>query len=152
MIKDDYGRKRGMWYLIQTKKRDEIKARKNLTNQGYDTYLPLLDGEVLFPGYLFVSIHHEAFTPINSTRGVIGLVRFGDQLAIVANSLIEGFKATEWRAAKQYNEGSVVHITSGPFRYMQAIVKARKADRIIVLMDIMSQRQEVSLPIEVVSA
>jgi transcriptional antiterminator RfaH len=68
-----------MWYLIQTKKRDEIKARNNLDSQGYDTYLPLLNGNVIFPGYLFVSIHQEAFAPINSTRGVIGLVRFGDQ-------------------------------------------------------------------------
>ena len=140
-----------MWYLIQTKKRDEIKARNNLDRQGYDTYLPLLEGEVLFPGYLFVSIHQEAFAPINSTRGVIGLVRFGDQLAIVSDKLIEGFKQTEWQASQQYPEGSVVHITEGPFKYMQAIVKTRKADRIIVLLNIMSQTQQISLPIKSVA-
>ena len=140
-----------MWYLIQTKKRDEIKARNNLQRQGYDTYLPLLSGEVIFPGYLFVSIHQEAFAPINSTRGVIGLVRFGDQLAIVSDKLIEGFRQTEWQAAKQYPEGSVVHITTGPFKYMQAIVKARKGDRIILLMNLLSQEQTIDLPASAVS-
>ena len=140
-----------MWYLIQTKKRDEIKARNNLQRQGYDTYLPLHDGNVLFPGYLFVSIQQEAFAPINSTRGVIGLVRFGDQLAIVSDKLIEGFRQTEWQAAQQYPEGSVVHITTGPFRYMQAIVKARKGDRIILLMNLLSQEQTIDLPASAVS-
>lgn len=141
-----------MWYLIQTKKRDEIKARNNLNRQGYDTYLPLHDGEVLFPGYLFVSIHQEAFAPINSTRGVIGLVRFGDQLAIVSDKLIEAFRHTEWQAAQDYPEGSVVHITSGPFKYMTAIVKARKADRIVLLLTLMKQQQEIEMAVTSVSS
>lgn len=106
---------------------------------------------MLFPGYLFVSIHQEAFAPINSTRGVIGLVRFGDQLAIVPDRLIEGFRRTEWQAAQEYPAGSMVYVTDGPFRHMQAIVKARKADRIIVLLNIMNQQQEITLPIKAVA-
>ena len=66
-----------MWYLVQTKRRDEAKANLNLTRQGYETYMPTLDDEVLFPGYIFVNT--ESFSTINSTIGVIGLVRFGDQ-------------------------------------------------------------------------
>jgi transcriptional antiterminator RfaH len=140
-----------MWYLIQTKKRDEIKARNNLDSQGYDTYLPLLNGNVIFPGYLFVSIHQEAFAPINSTRGVIGLVRFGDQLAIVPEKLIEGFRQTEWHLAQDYPAGSVVQITDGPFKYMKAIVKARQADRIVLLLNLMHQEQTITLPLKSVS-
>lgn len=135
---------------MQTKRRDEDRANINLARQGFETYLPTLDDEVLFPGYIFVNADNVG--PINSTRGVVGLVRFGDQLAIVPDKLIEGFRATEWQRSSDMAPGLAVLVTDGPFKYMQAVVQSKKADRIIVLMQIMNQPQNIELPLTSVAA
>jgi transcriptional antiterminator RfaH len=63
------------WYLIQTKPRQEVIAEKNLKNQGYECYLPLLKVEKiqttlleivevpLFSRYLFIQLE--------STNGMV---------------------------------------------------------------------------------
>lgn len=141
-----------MWYLCQTKSRDEVTAQINPERQGYQVNLPSLDSEPLFPGYLFIKVDERPFAPINSTRGVMKLVRFGDQLAIVPHSIIEDFEKTEWARSEECAPGSEVIVNSGPFNHIKAIVKAKKKDRILVLMNILNQPQELEFPLPDVEA
>lgn len=142
----------GNWYLVQTKVKDEFTAQCNLERQDYETHLPLLDDQPLFPGYIFVAVDEKPFAPINSTRGVLKLVRFGEALAIVPTSLIVQFKETEWARSEECAPGSQVMIKEGPFKWQQAIVKAKKHDRIIVLMKILNQPQELEFALSEVEA
>ena len=141
----------GNWYLCQTKTRDEFTAQLNLERQGYETYLPTQDNKALFPGYIFVKVNGD-FAPIKSTRGVIKLVQFGETLATIPQRLIETFRATDWQRSDACKPGSLIRVTSGPFNYREAIVKAKKADRIIVLMKIMQSDQELEFKLNEVEA
>ena len=76
------------WYLIKTKVRQELRARDNLENLGFDTYCPVfkqkskgvIKEEILFPGYLLLLLDLEKdlekFHTIRSTRGVSEMVYF----------------------------------------------------------------------------
>jgi len=79
-----------MWYLCQTKKGAEQTAAINLLRQDYRVNLPKHELEPLFPGYLFVQVDDKPFAQIDSTRGVTKLVRFGDRLAVVPQSIVTG--------------------------------------------------------------
>ena len=55
-----------MWVVIKTKPNQEVRAKYNLNNQGFNTYLPILRqkkfyrgkwidyNEIMFKGYIFV--------------------------------------------------------------------------------------------------
>ena len=89
------------WLLIYTKARQEKRAKKNLENQGYEIFLPMIvyesesqnkpaTMETMFPRYLFVKINTEKDNWINikSTRGVSHLVTFGQRTGKVPNEVI----------------------------------------------------------------
>ena len=83
------------WYAVCCKPRQESVAEDNLLRQGFHVYLPRirirqrrrkqwLDAvEVLFPRYVFIRIDplRRSTAAVRSTRGVVGLVRFGGQPA-----------------------------------------------------------------------
>ncbi|WP_257294196.1 transcription termination/antitermination NusG family protein [Endozoicomonas sp. YOMI1] len=71
------------WYLLKAKSREEIRARDNLENQGFEAYCPLIQEKStctpLFPGYLFIRLSKKdlpSFHKIRSTRGIAQVVRF----------------------------------------------------------------------------
>ena len=74
------------WYLIKTKSRSEFKAVKNLHNQHFETFCPVVESDniedkdkPLFPGYLFLFLDEtksEQHYKIRSTLGVSDFVRF----------------------------------------------------------------------------
>ena len=90
------------WRAVYCKARDERRAHMHLLNQEYHSFLPLvrtrrkLRGryrtciEPMFPRYLFIQLadFREDWGPIRSTRGVVGLVRLGDEVPVVPDDLI----------------------------------------------------------------
>ena len=93
------------WFLVYTKAREEKRANKNLQNQGFETFLPMIayekisqpksiSLETMFPRYLFIKIDAEKdnWAHIKSTRGVSHLVVFGDKFAEVPNSVVAFLK------------------------------------------------------------
>lgn len=140
------------WYLIHTKASQEQVARENLGRQGFETYLPTINTArrragrwkpvvgPLFPGYLFVQLdvgqHNVGL--IRSTRGVIGLVRFGRQLVPVPGPVIEGLvyaKVGDRQApiepAGLFKDGDPVCFAEGPLAGKQAIVCSRTGDEVV---------------------
>ncbi len=150
------------WYAVQTQHRKELYAEQHLVRQGYEVYLPLIkearrsrgkEREVivpLFPRYLFVQldVSTDNTSPIRSTRGVTGLVRFGTILKPLDAVIIDQLKAAEdeeqgVRVIQPYRfkRGDKVVITDGPFTGAEAIYKAKSGqERVIVLMDLLGKQ------------
>jgi transcriptional antiterminator RfaH len=122
------------WYVIYTKPRKEQEANHQLLCQGYETCLPLLRHDVrrrehwhevvdpLFPRYLFIRLQlaQDNIAPIRSTRGVVGLVRFGNSPRPLPSGFVErlGEQARDGVHAHQpvnLAHGDLVQILSGPF-------------------------------------
>lgn len=160
------------WYLVQTKPRQEFIAQENLSNQGYECFLPILRSEKiaknaisiantpLFPRYLFIQLHQDfgskSWSPIRSTKGVSTLVRFGMEPAKVADALIEFIKKRESEyvsVAPLFEKGQSVQLASGPFAHFEAIYQGMDANqRIIVLLEFMSKPVLARVDVEAIRA
>jgi transcriptional antiterminator RfaH len=146
------------WYLIQTKPQQESLAAQNLTNQNYEVFFPktlIKDKTIpLFPRYLFIQLDKQAqnWSPIRSTKGVANFVRFGLNFAKVPEQIILSIKAQEAQTGEKiitlnsHQKGDALEIKSGVFQGQQAIFKNyNRNDRIIVLLNLIGQQQEIEL-------
>jgi len=93
------------WFLIYTKPHQEERAKENLENQGFETFLPMIaykkikqpklySLKPIFPRYLFTKFNVEKnnWAHIKSTRGVSHVIMFGDKLTEVPNSVVDFLK------------------------------------------------------------
>jgi len=153
------------WCAAFTKPRQEDVAAENLVRQGFRIYLPKLKQskrrrerwiaviEPLFPRYLFVAVDFGAhdLSPIRSTRGVIGLVRFGPQPATVPGGFVESLMAAEDPASAchvagldLFRKGDAVLIASGPLAGTRAIFDAPTPQgRVRLLLDLLGRTHRV---------
>jgi transcriptional antiterminator RfaH len=155
----------GAWAVVNTQPHRECIALENLARQAFDAYCPFVRRRVkhsrrvddvlrpLFPSYLFVHFTPQTqhWRPIMSTFGVRMLVRFGQQLAFVADDFIEELRSHEINGeivhpARSYAVGQRVHVTDGPFSgLVGTIIKMDDKDRLVVLMDLLSRRVKVQV-------
>jgi len=155
------------WRAVFCKPREEQRARMHLVNQGFEAFLPQLRSrrrlrgrdrtsiEPMFPRYLFLALadHRQDWCPIRSTRGVIGLVRFGNEVPIVPDDLIEALKcyqdergAIEVARYHELKENDPVEITAGPFAGYRGIFEAETgAARAIILLEILNNQRRVQI-------
>ena len=153
------------WYLIQTKPNAHNTAARNLTRQGCDVFLPLVQQtrrmaqqfrtelRPLFPGYLFVGLreHAPSWRTLNSTHGVSRCVSLDGTYRPVPEPLITQLQtqcdeAGVFRAQDAYTSGDVVEIQTGPFASFLAEVMDMAPDqRIWVLIDLMGQKSRIAM-------
>jgi transcriptional antiterminator RfaH len=153
------------WYVVYARPRQEVRAMENLCNQGFECFLPtirverLRDGhramisEVLFPRYLFVRLEagRSNWSAIRSTRGVSHLVQFGGVAARVPSKLIDALTEQPARNKALFDAGDQLNVIDGPFVGFEAeLLRLYEAPdgeaRVMVLMDIMTRPQQISLP------
>jgi transcriptional antiterminator RfaH len=149
------------WYLVYTKPQKEQLASQQLERQGYTIFLPMarvtkrVRGkrrellEPFFSRYLFISLNQETdnWSPIRSTIGVSGMVRFGGVAARVPDaiiSILQQRQSSEDGALDcqkvGFQRGDAVQITEGPFEGCRAIFSStRSCDRAFVLLDIVNR-------------
>ncbi len=149
------------WYAVFCKPRQEMVAEANLANQGFGVYLPRLKTPrrcagrwidtvaPLFPRYLFVAADLEAqsLAPVRSTKGVSGLVRFGDRPAVVPEDLIEVLRLREDAATGLHDyrrplfaAGDPVKLLQGPLAGLEGVFDAETGDlRVVVLMEMLGR-------------
>ena len=146
------------WYLVKTKPRQENVAIKNLENQEYSTFCPIVTINnkqvVLFPGYIFIHLDKktENWSPIRSTKGVVNFVRFGLYFAQVPDTVIEFIKANQlitlekFKNLDKFKPGDKVQITDGVFKNCVAIFKSKKSEeRLILLLNLLGQQQTINI-------
>lgn len=157
------------WFVANSKPRQEATAKQQLENQGYTVYLPFLKRskhirgrwqekiEVLFPGYLFLKLDlaKDNLAPIRSTRGMKGLIRFGDNLAPLPDEVIEYVQSRELEylsekpePAKRFQKGDSLNIVGGPFDGLEAVFQmSNSTDRVLVLLSILGGQKTVSIDV-----
>lgn len=155
----------GHWYVVHTKTRQEACALENLERQGYHCFLPMItvqkisrgkwveETECLFRRYLFIRLieGQSNFSPIRSTRGVSGLVRFGTLPAIVPDEVIDALRRMPAHEESMFKPGDEVTITEGPFAGLSAefVALQQMPDgnmRALVLLELLSKLQKIAVP------
>lgn len=148
--------------------RQESRAEAHLENQGFRVFLPRLRSrfhgpagsrvrvEPLFPRYLFMDLCEFAqdWSTIRSTRGVVGLVRFGDRFPTVGADFIEVLRrrhdecgAIDMSRACELTENDPVEITDGALAGLRAIYKATSSEeRVVVLLDMLNHSRRIEIP------
>jgi transcriptional antiterminator RfaH len=155
------------WYLLRTKANAEQQSYDHLERQGYAAYFPRFIRRIrrvdtrsvavvpLFPGYVFVHVRigEQILGPIKSTRGVLNIVRFGEDYAVVPDRVIHelhlrandrGLHEGADRYPKPHDR---IRVKEGPFEGMEAIFQRDCGeDRVLVLMSILGHDRTVKLP------
>ena len=144
------------WVLVYTKVQEEQRAKKNLENQGFEIFLPLIAFarsnqpkstilKAMFPRYLFVNINTEPdkWNRIRSTRGVSHLVVFGQRAAEIPNQVIVYLKSRadendifrQKITRQEFTRGDTLVIEKGVFKDKEATFLAKKSkERVRILL------------------
>jgi len=144
------------WILVYTKAQEEQKAKRNLQNQGFEIFLPMIAFaklnqsksiilKAMFPRYLFVKINIELdkWNRIKSTRGVSHMVVFGQRLAEIPNQVIDYLKSEadendifrQKITRQEFQKGDKLVIEKGMFKDKEATFLAKKSkERVRILL------------------
>ena len=161
------------WFVVYTQPRNEDLASEHLERQGFDVYFPRyrksrsharrtdVVSSPLFPRYIFVGfdVMSAGWRSIRSTRGVIDLVRNGNDPVPVPEWTIKEIKAREddngfvvLGKHLHLARGDQFRIDSGPFASCVAIFESKKDEaRVIALLNLLGRKVSVELPIGVVA-
>ena len=153
------------WYVLKYKPKAHLRAMRNLTQQGFETFLPLhsvtsskgssfIKKECpLFPGYMFITFDssNTNWVKINNTYGVSRLITFNSILKSVPNSFINKLanrcdQSGRLITEKNIKIGDKVKFLNGPFADFIASVETLESDqRIWTLMDLMGQETKIEV-------
>jgi transcriptional antiterminator RfaH len=154
------------WFILQFKPNSHQQAKKNLTRQGFEVFLPLHDttsrklsrfintSKPLFPGYMFIRFDRaeSEWHKINSTYGVSRLITFNSILksipTIFVNNLMKQYDLSgKLTPIQKLKKGDHVTVLKGPFANFIATVEKYEADqRIWILMDLMGRKTKIQSP------
>ena len=154
-----------LWYVIQTKPGNEHRVETNLSNQGIEVFLPMLESfqyssgkmiqriKSLFPNYVFATLDiHLHYYKVKWTRGVHKILGNEGGPLPVSEKVIRTIKdrmgenpyvkLDEW-----LEEGTLVQFTSGPFRDLLGVFDRRMSEgkRVRVLLSLIG----VDVPVQV---
>ena len=148
------------WFILQFKANSHDIAAKNLTRQGFETFLPLHDttsrrtsrfintSKPLFPGYMFIKFDRaeSEWHKINSTYGVSRLITFNSIIKSIPTIFVDHLMnrydlSGKLIPIKKLKKGDQVTVLKGPFANFIATVEKYEADqRIWILMDLMGRK------------
>lgn len=150
------------WFAVVTKPRQEQIALENLQRQGFECLLPMAENpyqrrrkkhqpiiEPLFPRYLFLKAiaDQQNLAPVRSSRGVVSMVRFGMELAVVPDAIIHSIKARMIPETGlimiqpvAVDVGDKVRVFDGPLAGVNGVVQERNAkNRALILMELLGR-------------
>ncbi len=153
------------WYVVCCKPRQESIAKEHLQRQGFEVYLPRISArqrkrdrwvdsiQVLFPRYLFIRADRrwQSTASVRSTRGAVGLVRFGVEPAVVPDQVIEAILAREDAATglhvkvcPEFRVGEKVTMLEGPFAGLEGVfARVDGVERAILLIELLGKASRV---------
>jgi transcriptional antiterminator RfaH len=152
------------WYVVHTLPACERRARTQLENQGFRTFLPRRHKTVrharkltnveaaFFPRYLFVvlDLTRDRWRSVNGTFGVAGLVMQGEQPHPVPYGIVETLLASTdahgmLQLGQKLKVGAPIRLAVGPFAEQLAILdRMDDSGRIRVLLGILGRQVPVS--------
>ena len=162
------------WYVVQTHPHAESKASMHLHRQGFVSYFPRYlklrrharrvekVAAPLFPRYLFVSVEcaTQRWLSIDSTFGVVRLVRVGGRPAPVPQHVIEalthredanGF--VELAPRPRFALDDKLRVSSGAFCGRIGLFQGMTSqERVTILLELLGRKVRVALDTEIVEA
>lgn len=157
---------RASWFCLQTQsKREHIAAAQLRQDATIDVFLPRIryrrstrNGmawvtEGLFPGYLFARFELTSqFRLVQATRGVRGVVHFGDRWPTISDAAIAELRTLLGDAeirliSPDLTPGDTVEVADGIFHGIKAIVTRVMPgrERVSVLLDFLGRQTTVEL-------
>ena len=151
------------WIVVRSKPRSEKVAHNELVKKNIEAYLPLLKERrkwsdrkkwvefPLFSSYLFARIDIKDSIFVLQTQGVNTIVKFGKQIAIVQNSVIEAIRLAmeggyELEPVEYFVEGNIVEVVAGPMKGVKGIVaKLKGQNRLIIKIDAIQQALSIQI-------
>jgi transcriptional antiterminator RfaH len=156
------------WFAVVTKPRAERTALENLQRQGFECFLPMAVNpyqrrsknhkpviEPLFPRYLFLRAiaSTQNLAPVRSTLGVVSMVRFGTELAVVPEPVIDNIKNRLESGTGliriepvPVKAGDKVRVFDGPLEGINGIVAERNSkNRALILMELLGRPTRVEV-------
>ena len=162
------------WFAVYTQPHKEQLAAQQLRNQDFEVYLPqyqklsrragrppAITAAPLFPRYLFAGIDMatQRWRSVNGTRGVIGLVMFGETPIPVPEPVIAEIRSREDQAGfiqlnrPGFRRGQALRITDGPMADTEALFEeAVDGDRAILLISLLGRMVRTRMPLRQVEA
>ena len=154
------------WFLAQCKPNSHRIADRNLTRQGFRTFVPLQEQTrrahgrfvtrtaLLFPGYLFVAFDTQRvrWQAVNGTSGITRLVSFDRTpapvpLDLISQLLLRCDRDGKLMPPRLLAAGDTVTVTHGPFSEFVATVESLAPDRRVwMLMEIMGSESRLAVP------
>lgn len=156
------------WKVVITRPRMEARAHEHLGRLGFAVFLPRLQisrpgaqgmvnrVDVMFPRYLFVQLDEQSIERaglIRSTRGAVGLLRFGNRVAAVADPVIDSLKALTddagliTKPTGTFRSGQSVRVMSGVFAGLEAVFTQEDGpSRSAILVHFLGQQNQVIVP------
>lgn len=160
------------WYAARTKPRQEHIAVDNLKRQAFEVYSPrisierlrhnhiCIERESLFPGYILIkfALRDETWRSINSTRGVISLLTFGENYGPSPMPVgeVEAIQRREIAGQlfiseiKRVRRGDRVRLKFGPAADAICRVLFTKGERIELLLNLLGRETRVKAPLHAV--
>ncbi|KEO51732.1 transcription termination/antitermination protein NusG [Thioclava pacifica] len=152
------------WFAAQFKPNCAEIARRNLTRQGFQSFLPMHEVTrrraerfetrkvPLFPGYLFLrpTSRKIRLAAANSTYGITRLVTLGSEPTPLPFEMIHGLIARcdadgLLMPQRDFAPGDEVTIRSGPFSDFVAQIETIDSEqRIWLLLDLMGRKTRIS--------
>jgi transcriptional antiterminator RfaH len=158
------------WFVVQFKPNSHYQAKKNLTLQGFNTFLPLHEitsrkasrfvksRKPLFPGYMFVSFNktENKWHKIKNTYGVSRLITINSSLKSIPSTFIDSLMKRYDSSGKlipivEMKKGDKVEILEGPFaNFIATVEKYESEQRLWILLDLMGRKTKVKTPLNAV--
>jgi transcriptional antiterminator RfaH len=154
------------WYVARTLPQRELYAARQLTNQGFRSFVPRYwknrrharkvetISAPLFPRYIFVVVDRtrDRWRSINGTLGVERLLMYGGEPQAVPVGVVENLvAAADVEGNVRFNfhlkEGQAVKVTAGPFADLVGqLERLDDNGRVRVLLEILGGKVRVVLP------
>ena len=141
------------WIAVYTKPRHEKIVEKELRNKGFRVYLPMLKEKrkwsdrkkwidlPLFKSYIFVLTDIKNALFILQTIGVVRVIKFGKEIAVIKDENIKAIKLMikggySPIAIDYFEKGESVEVKEGPLKGLVGEVKRIDSqDRLLVKVD-----------------
>ena len=141
------------WIAVYTKPRHEKTVENELLKKGFEVYLPLLKQRrkwsdrkkwvefPLFRSYIFVKTEIKNALFVLQTLGVVKVVKFGGEVAVIQNDSIQAIKLMieggySPEATDYFVKGDPVEVKDGPLKGLVGeVIRVDNHDRLLVRVD-----------------
>ena len=152
------------WIAVYTRPRHEKTVEQELINKGFETYLPILRERrkwsdrkkwvefPMFRSYVFTRITFNKVLPVLETIGVVKIIKFGNEPAVVQDKHIEGIKLMikggyNPQTTDYFLRGDQVEVRDGPLKGLAGeVIRLDGHDRLVIRIDAI--QHSVSVQIE----